>query len=119
MNYLNIMTIDQIIGKNLKFLRENFHYTQDDICKMLGISQPAYHKYETGETMVNRENLEKLAKLYFVDEYDIMQEDDSQLIPALAYAFRGQGDPSAIPDFHKIVKNYIQMCNELSKKNRD
>lgn len=108
-------TLNQIIGQNIQFLRNKFGYSQESISNMLGITQPAYHKYETGETTVNQESLEKLAQLYYVDEYDLMQENQENLIPSLVFAFRGDADLSAVSDFHKIIKNYILMKDELDK----
>ena len=60
------------IGENLRFCRERLGYTQEEIGRYLGISQPAYNKYEHGETTVSVEQLEKLAGLYGVEEYDLM-----------------------------------------------
>ena len=44
------MGLDQVIGKNIKAFREHLNYTQQEISDYLGISQPAYVKYENGET---------------------------------------------------------------------
>ena len=107
--------LDKTIGKNLQYLRRVFGYNQEQISEMLGISQPAYSKYESGETAVSRVALERLAALYNVEEFDLMKEDTSQLTPALALAFRGKADLQAVEQFHKIVKNYSQMSDELNK----
>ncbi len=98
--------LNRIIGNNLVYLRKLFGYTQEEISQLLGISQPAYCKYESGDTTVGEKNLEKLAELYYVDEFDIMQEDQSQLTPAFVFAYRkqtGKADLEAISSFHKIV----------------
>ena len=42
------MGLDQVIGKNIKAFREHLNYTQQEISDYLGISQPAYVKYEKG-----------------------------------------------------------------------
>lgn len=109
--------LDKITGNNLAKLRRSFGYTQEQLGEFLGISQPAYRKYESGETSVSMEALEKLAALYYVDEYDLMSEDASALEPALVFAYRGKEDMEAVSEFHTIVKNYISMCNELCKEN--
>lgn len=70
------MGLDQVIGKNIKAFREHLNYTQQEISDYLGISQPAYVKYEKGETVVPLEAMEKLATLYNVDEYDLMEENE-------------------------------------------
>lgn len=80
---------------------------------MLDISQAAYSKYESGINPVPQGSLEKLAALYYIDEYDLMQEDQEALKPALAFAYRGKADLEAVSAFHDIIRNYIMMCNEL------
>ena len=111
--------LNTIIGNNLSFLREQFGYSQGEIGRFLGISQPAYYKYEEGKTTIPPEALEKLAELYYVEEYDLMQEDKSNLQPSLVYAYRkqdgGETDFEAIAKFHRIVKNYTLMSNEIGK----
>ena len=111
--------LNTIIGNNLSFLRKKFGYNQGDIGNFLGISQVAYCKYEDGKTTIPPEALEKLAELYYVEEYDLMQEDKSSLQPSLVYAYRkqdgGENDFEAIAKFHRIVKNYTLMSNEIGK----
>lgn len=107
-------TLDEIIGSNLAFLRTKFGYSQSDISGMLAISQAAYSKYESGINTVPQEALEKLAALYYVEEYDLMQDDQNALKTSLTFAFRGDADLEAMTEFHNIVKNYILMCNELN-----
>lgn len=99
----------------LRVLREKFQYTQEEVSKYLGISQPAYLKYETGETEVSLEGLEKLARLYGIDEYDILENNMEQV--NFAYAFRRDGvaNLEEVAHFQQIVKNYIMMSNELEK----
>lgn len=112
------MELNQIIGKNIRSLREHLGYTQQEISKYLGITQPAYAKYEKGETTVPMEALEKLATLYNVEEYDLMEENPELFQTSVACAYRKEGsigDLTQIAQFQKIVKNYIQMCYELEK----
>lgn len=99
----------------LRVLREKFQYTQEEVSKYLSISQPAYLKYETGETEVSMEGLEKLARLYGIDEYDILENNMEQV--NFAYAFRRDGvaNLEEVAHFQQIVKNYIMMSNELEK----
>jgi len=50
----------------LKELRINSAYSQMQLAQHLNISQPAYSKYEKGETEPNCETLIKLSRLYNV-----------------------------------------------------
>lgn len=104
--------------ENIKELRKRFSYSQEEIGKYLGITQPAYQKYETGQTEVSMEILEKLSRLYGIDEYEIMVGDVEQMQLASVFAFRRnglEGDLEEIAHFQQIVKNYLMMCNELEK----
>ena len=47
----------------LKTLREAGGLTQGQIAKKVGVSQPHYHRWETGETRVPDGHLAKLAKV--------------------------------------------------------
>ena len=107
---------EKITARNLVILRNRFGYTQAQIGEFLGISQPAYRKYETGETPLSMEALEKLANLFSVEEYDLMCGDEATLSPSFVFALRGEVDMNAVSEFHKIVKNYLMMCNELGQK---
>ncbi len=99
----------------LRRLREKFGYTQDEVSKYLGITQPAYQKYETGETEVSMEGLGKLSRLYGIDEYDILTGNIQRA--ELAFAFRRDGEANLeeVARFQQIVTNYIMMCDELDK----
>mgnify|MGYP004490715343 FL=1 len=99
----------------LRVLREKFKYTQEEVSQYLGISQPAYLKYEMGDTEVSMEGLEKLARLYGMDEYDIMEGNMERA--NFAYAFRrgGMANLEEVAHFQQIVKNYIMMSDELEK----
>lgn len=99
----------------LRQLREKFGYTQGEVSQFLGITQPAYQKYETGETEVSMEGLGKLARLYGIDEYDILEGNVERA--DLAFAFRREGGVNLeeVAHFQQIVSNYIMMCDELEK----
>lgn len=112
------MTLNQIIGKNLANYRKHLGYSQQEISQYLGISQPAYVKYESGDTDVSMEAIAKLATLYNVEEYDLMEENPELTQANVACAYRKNGainNLEQIAQFQKIVKNYIEMCNELEK----
>ena len=106
------------MAKNLRILRERVDYSQAEVSSYLNISQPAYQKYESGLTEVSMEALEKLAQLYGVDEYEIMEGNVEQMQMAGIFAFRRNGIEGNLEDvshFQQIVKNYLMICNELEK----
>ncbi|MBQ9309364.1 MAG: helix-turn-helix transcriptional regulator [Bacteroidales bacterium] len=106
------------LGNNLKYIRECLGYSQEEIGRYLGISQPAYLKYEKGTSTLSVTLLEKLAGLYGIDEYDILHPENNNLDTSLAFAFRKDGEIKnleEVANFKKIVRNYIFMCNELAE----
>ena len=94
----------------LRQLREKFSYTQGEVSKYLGITQPAYQKYETGETEVS-----KLARLYGIDEYDILTGNVQRADFAFAFRRDGEANLEEVAHFQQIVTNYMMMCDELEK----
>ncbi len=48
----------------IKEIREDKGYTQTEIAKKLGITQRNYSYFETGQTMLTEEILNKIADLY-------------------------------------------------------
>lgn len=106
------------LGANLRYCRERLKYTQEEIGNYLGISQPAYNKYERGETSVSIIQLEKLAALYGIEENDLLHSTPDRLRLPLSFAFRKNGavgNLEAVAGFKRIIKNYIFLCDELSQ----
>ena len=102
------------IGSVLKDLRNRMGYSQEQISSYLGISQPASNHYESGDTVVSQDSLEKLADIYGVEEYDILTCNKPQLQADMAFAFRKNGEVknlAQIASFQRLVKNYLDMCD--------
>ncbi|EJL73318.1 helix-turn-helix domain-containing protein [Chryseobacterium populi] len=66
------------LGTKLARLRSKKGYSQQEVADKLGISQPAYHKYESDEVKPGLENLFKIAEIYDVEIGELM--DDVQNI---------------------------------------
>lgn len=60
-----------VIGKNLKRLREDYKFNQGSVSKFLGISGGLLCKIESGGRPINPEQLEKLAVLYGCNVSDL------------------------------------------------
>lgn len=106
------------MNENLKLLRERCGYTEGDICKFLSLPASEYAAVEKGDEELSMDALEKLSDLYNVDEYDIIAEEPENLRSNAVLAFKKQGDIkdlNEIAQFHRIVKNYIMMCDVLDK----
>ena len=68
---------DKKYYKRLRELREDNDFTQEEIGKMLGISQRGYAHYENGDYDIMGEFLIKLSKLYNIStDYILELADD-------------------------------------------
>ena len=109
--------INLSLNDYLRRLRLKLGFTQEEVSQHLGISQPAYLKYETGATEASDEMLLKLAKLFHVNAKDLIGRKMSILAADVAFAYRKEkGAEIKIGEtetFRTIVKNYMEMLNEL------
>ncbi len=103
----------EIIGRNLKSLREKRGLTQEEIADYLGISRPIISYYEIGDRPVSLTHLEKLADLFGVEVADLSSEEPLVGEASLAFAFRKEGlsvsDLQSVGNFQSVVRNYLKM----------
>jgi transcriptional regulator with XRE-family HTH domain len=52
------------LGKNIRLLRHQKGWSQEDVAKKLDISIPAFSKIETGITDINLTRLEQIANMF-------------------------------------------------------
>lgn len=106
-----------IIGKNIKTLRENMGFTQASIANFLKIDQSMISKVEKGERTLSIDMLEKLSCLFGVTveamEKEIISESN------LSVAFRADelstNDMETISAINRIAMN-VTFLTELLKK---
>lgn len=55
-------TIEQIVGRNVRALREEQGLSKVDFCLMAGVSRPYLNRIEAGEANVTVKQLDRLAK---------------------------------------------------------
>src|SRR5437868_15206742 len=66
------------VGKNIRTIRHQRNWSQEDIANRLGISIPAFSKIETGVTDVNLSRLEQIANIYEVSVVQLLTVDNEQ-----------------------------------------
>lgn len=102
-----------IIGQNIRLFREEMGLTQDALGKFLGIPREQISYYESGSRSIPVEQLNRIANLFCVEEYDFYEEDSSKRRLNIAFAFRADQinptDLQTISQFKKIVRNYLNM----------
>src|SRR5580698_282558 len=67
------------VGKNIRTLRHQHGWSQEDVSNRLGISIPAFSKIETGVTDINLSRLEQIANIYEIDVVQLLSGDVEQV----------------------------------------
>ena len=101
-------TINQIIGENLKKIRELSGFTQEQIAKSIGIERSTYSNYEGGTREVPYDILERLSNLFGCEPFILFEDNIQTDNEIMATAFR-LSDLEDIANFKDIVKSYLKM----------
>lgn len=113
-------TMSNVIGRNLKVLREANDLTQEQMSSYLGIGRSAYANYEAGEREAPLEVLERSASLLGC-ELDLLFEEDVETVKdqMMVCAFRTDGlteaDMKEVARFKQVVLEYMKMQKMLSE----
>ena len=109
----------EIVGRNLKALREANCYTQEQVASFLGIQRSAYANYESGEREAPIGLLEKAGELMGCELSVLFDEDEKVVRDMLVCTFRadnlGERDLEEIAAFKRIVLNYMKMKRLLAQ----
>lgn len=110
----------ELIGNNLRILRENAGFNQQSIATFLGVDQSFISKIEKGERAVSAEMLEKLATLFGVNASSVLQKET--VSKTLSCAFRGSElgpvEMEAICSVNRIALNSEFMHGLLEENER-
>ncbi len=112
--------MSNVIGRNLKVLREANDLTQEQMSSYLGIGRSAYANYEAGEREAPLEVLERSAALLGC-EFDLLFEPDVEIVKdrMMVCAFRTdgltEGDMKEVARFKQVVLEYMKMQKMLEK----
>ena len=104
---------NETVGQNVRQFRDRLGFTQASVADFLGISREQISYYETGARPVPTDHLQRLADLFGIDAYDLLDPDSFQRQINVALAFRADEftaeDLNSIAHFKRIVKNYRKM----------
>ncbi len=85
MNELLQKKSNKSVGKNIRTLRHQRGWSQEDIANRLGISIPAFSKIETGVTDINLSRLEQIANIYDVNIVNLLALDAVEAEPQVSH----------------------------------
>lgn len=107
-----------IIGKNIRQLRQRNGWSQGEVAKRLKISIPAFSKIETGITDINISRLDQIANLFEVSTLEIISKDgetqstgSSEEITSLKGKLASQEE-----EIIKLQKKVIDLYEEIRNK---
>lgn len=109
------MTMANIIGNNIKTLRNGMGFSQSSIARFLNVDQSLISKIENGERSLSADMLEKLACLFGIS----MDAIESSTIESshLSFAFRANDlsteDLETISIINRIALNSEYMAEML------
>jgi len=72
------------VGKNIRTIRHQRGWSQEDVANRLGISIPAFSKIETGVTDLNLSRLEQIANIFEVNVVHLLSLEIEEVEPQLS-----------------------------------
>ena len=107
-----------IIGKNIRQLRQRNGWSQGEVAKRLKISIPAFSKIETGITDINISRLDQIAHLFQVSTLEIISNEEvsvevigSEEVNQLKHKLAIQEE-----EIIKLQKKVIDLYEEIRNK---
>ena len=103
-------------GKNIRSLRHDRGWSQEDVANRLGISIPAFSKIETGITDVNLSRLEQIANIYEITVVQLLglglTESEKQYSSMNAAQKKLNAREAEIADLQrKVIELYEELHN--------
>lgn len=103
----------QTIAKNIKFIRDENHFSTENVAAFLGVDNTRYLEYESGARELSLDEMENLSDLYGCDGYLFYEENidmvKQQISEIPTPPDLHPSDMKEIAHFKKIVKAYLKM----------
>ena len=101
-----------VVGKNLKKLREENNYTQEQVSSYLGITQSNLSKIENGERNFNMTLLDKLCLLYNCSPEYLLGETDFHENSSIAFRSDEKVDLNVVAKMNEIT-GFLRLLRKL------
>ena len=104
----------EVIGRNMKVLREANDLTQEQMSSYLGIGRSAYANYEAGEVLERSAALLG-CELELLFEPDVETVKDHMMVCAFRTDGLTEGDMKEVARFKQVVLEYMKMQKMLGE----
>lgn len=112
------------LGTKLTRLRKNKGYSQQELADKIGVSQPAYHKWETDDVKPDLETLLKVSQVLDVDLSDLTDDYNSLIQNSQFKGSNIVGNHQPVINMNSpelidhVIKNQEQITEILNSQNK-
>lgn len=99
--------------ETIRELREERHWTQEQMAEKLGISRNGYAKIERGESMPNLERLDKIADILGVKLSELLRLDHKSVVYQIGENYHGNNNHYS--NNEKLQTEILQLKNKIEK----
>ncbi len=104
------------IGEKIKILRTKFGLTQKEVADALEIERSTYTYYELGKTTPSWNAIKKLAQIFQIAPYDLLEEQNKYIMSDVLY---NEGENINICNLNSSEKKIILALRTLPAHNKN
>lgn len=104
------------IGEKIKILRTKFGLTQKEVADALEIERSTYTYYELGKTTPSWNAIKKLAQIFQIAPYDLLEEQNKYIMSDVLY---NEGENINICNLNSSEKKIILALRTLPAQNKN
>ena len=102
--------MQQCIANNLRYLRDYYDYTQEDVAALLHISRTTYGILESGTKNMRTDLLVRLARVYQVPVDLLMEQNYEKIARSVALSDAHNSDVSELLYLYRKLSPFSQGC---------
>ena len=119
MNHLIKTPSNKSVGQNIRAVRHQYGWSQEDVAKKLGISIPAFSKIETGITDINLSRLQQVADIFGISLVQLFNFDEGREEYQSSYLQDAQKKLTACEsEIANLQRKVIGLYEELRLKSK-
>lgn len=91
------------LAQKIRILRDVYHYTQEYIANMIGVSPNTYCLMEKGEARFTIDRIDGICKIYEISTHDLLEADEKTIV------FLSKGCQSKMPNGKMCIPKTTQL----------